>query len=68
MLFGPDKGPQLFITFIHDLDSSLEALADFKGLTINDVNTNTKMIVDDILSWTRVPSTALLYTECQLRV
>ena len=37
------------------------------GITIDD-DTNTKMIVDDILSWAKFLPIALKYMECQLRV
>ncbi len=67
MPFGPTNGPATFIQFIHDVDSQWKALAVKSGLVIDD-NTNTKITVDDILSWAKSPEAALLYMECQLRV
>ena len=66
MPFGPVNGPAIFITFIHDIDSSWKADARDEGVII-DEDTNTKIIVDDILSWSTILSTALAYMECQLR-
>jgi hypothetical protein len=67
MLFGPTNGPATCITFIHNIDSQWKAMAQQKGLIIND-NTNTKIIVDDIFSWAKSLSMALIYIECQLYV
>jgi hypothetical protein len=67
MPFGPTNRPATFNQFIHDLDSQWEALAVKSGLVI-DNNTNTKIIVDDILSWEKSLEAALLYIECQLWV
>jgi hypothetical protein len=67
MPFRPTNGPATFINFIHDVDSQWKALAQQYGLIIND-NTNTKIIVDDIFSWSELLEKALLYMECQLRV
>ena len=67
MPFGPVNGPQMFITFIHDMDSTWKIVAESKGVKIGD-DTNTRIIVDDILSWASMLKTALLYMECQLRV
>jgi hypothetical protein len=64
MPFGPTNGPATFINFIHDVDSQWKALAH--GLIIND-DTNTKIIVDDIFSWSELLEKALLYMECQLQ-
>jgi hypothetical protein len=47
MPFRPTNGPVMFITFIHDIDSQLKALAQQSGLIIDD-KTSTKIIVDDI--------------------
>jgi hypothetical protein len=43
------NGPATFIVFIHDVDSSWKELARFYGISINK-DTNTNIIVDDILS------------------
>ena len=42
-------------------------MAQQSGLIIND-DTNTKIIVDDIFSWSELLEKALLYMECQLRI
>jgi hypothetical protein len=49
MPFGPTNGPATFINFIHDLDSQWKALATLSMISI-DENTNTRIIVDNILS------------------
>ena len=49
MPFGPTNGPATLIQFIHDVDSQWKVLAVKLGLVI-DNNTNTKIIVDNILS------------------
>jgi hypothetical protein len=67
MPFGPTNGPATFITFIHDIDSQWKAMAQQKGLIIND-DMNTKIIDNDIFSWAKSLSMALIYIECQLRV
>ena len=65
MPFGPTNGPATFITFIHNIDSLWKAMAQQKGLIIDD-NTNTKIIIKDIFSWAKSLSMALIYIECQL--
>ena len=67
MPFSPVNGPSTFIAFIHDVASTWKDLAHACGLTI-DKDTNTNIIVDDILSWAKTLVSALLYMECQLRV
>ena len=52
MPFGPTNGPATFITFIHDLDSAWKEHARSNGIPIDD-DTNTKIMVDDIVSWSR---------------
>ena len=49
------------------MDSTWQALATELSLTINE-DTNTNIIVDDILSFAKSLAIALLYMECQLRV
>ena len=67
MPFGPVNGPQMFITFIHDMDSTWKNVAKFKGVSIGN-DTNTRITVDNILSWASALKTALLYMGCQMRV
>jgi hypothetical protein len=67
MPFGSTNGPATFVTFIHNVDSQLKALAQQSGLIIDDI-TNTKIIIDDIFSWSELLEKALLYIECQLHV
>ncbi len=49
MPFSPTNRPVTFITFIHDINSQWKAMAQQKGLIIDD-DTNTKIIVNDIFS------------------
>jgi hypothetical protein len=67
MPFGPTNGPATFINFIHDVDSQWKALATTCGISINE-QTNTWIIVDDIVNHGRDLETSLLYMRCQLRV
>jgi hypothetical protein len=67
MPFGPTNGPATFINFIYDVDSQWKSLAQTMGIKIND-DTNTRIIVDDIVNHGRDLATSLLYMECQLRV
>ncbi len=67
MPFGPTNGPATFISFIHDVDSQWKALATSCGISINK-QTNTRIIVDNIVNHGLNLSTSLQYMECQLRV
>ncbi len=67
MPFGPTNGPATFINFIHDINSVWKEFAQERGVPI-DNNTNTKIIVDDIVSWAKVLDFALIYMECQLKI
>jgi len=67
MPFGPTNGPATFVTFIHDIDSVWKALAVSLGVPIGDT-TNTRIIIDDIVSWAYEEDLALAYIRCQLRV
>ncbi len=67
MPFGPTNGPATFINFIYDINSVWQKLAAEKGVLIDD-NTNTKIIIDDIVSYAKQVQTALIYMECQLIV
>jgi hypothetical protein len=67
MPFGQTNGPATFINFIYDVDRQWKALATSSGVTINR-ETNTRIIVDDILSHGRDLNTSLKYMECQLHV
>jgi hypothetical protein len=67
MPFGPVNGPATFISFIHDMDSTWKDLAWKHGVMINK-DTNTNVMVDDILSWVSSLVSALVYMECQLCV
>ena len=67
MPFGPTNGPATFINFIHDIDSIWKELSKSHGITIDD-NTNTRIIVDDIVSWATSFKHSLLYMRCQLIV
>ena len=67
MLFGPTNGPETFITFIHDLDCVWKEHACLNGIPIDD-DTNSKIIVDNIVSLARQLEYALAYMQCQLKV
>jgi len=67
MPFGPTNGPATFINFIHDIDSIWKELAKSHGITIDD-DTNTRIIVDDIVNWADNFQRSLLYMRCQLTV
>ena len=67
MPFGPTNGPATFINFIYDVDSQWKALAESIGIRIND-DTNTRIIVDDIVSHAPDVDKSLMYMECQLQV
>jgi hypothetical protein len=60
MPFGTTNGPATFINFIHDINSIWKALAKKHGLTI-DNDTNTRIIVDDIVSWSGSFKRSLAY-------
>jgi hypothetical protein len=65
MPFGPMNRPAMFINFIHNVNSQLKALVQQSGLVIND-NTNMKIIIDNVFSWSDLLKKALSYMECQL--
>jgi hypothetical protein len=67
MPFGPTNGPATFINFIHDINSVWKDDAKKEDITISN-NTNTKIIVDDIVSWAKNLRHALRYMRCQLKV
>jgi hypothetical protein len=67
MPFGPTNGPTTFISMIYDLDSQWKALATSVGITVGD-DTDTRIIVDDIVSHGPTIDISLLYMECQLRI
>ena len=50
MPFGPTNGPATFINFIYDINSVWQKLATDQGVQI-DEDTNTKIIIDDIVSY-----------------
>jgi hypothetical protein len=53
MPFGPTNGPAMFINLIHDISSIWKELAQECGVPLDD-DTNTKIIVNDIVSWAKV--------------
>jgi hypothetical protein len=65
MPFVPTNGPATFINFIYDINSIWQKLATEQGVQI-DEDTNTKIIIDDIVSYAKKVQTALIYMECQL--
>ena len=67
MPFGPTNGPATFINFIHDVDSIWKELCKSHGIPIDD-DTNTRIIIDDIVSWANSFKHSLVYMRCQLIV
>jgi hypothetical protein len=67
MPFGPINGPATFVSFIYDIDSVWKTLATSHGVSIGDT-TNTRIIIDDIISWSSMEEYALKYIRCQLKV
>ena len=67
MPFGPTNGPATFINMIYDVDSQWKALATSVGITVGDA-TDTRIIVDYMVSHGPTVDISLLYMECQLRV
>jgi len=65
MPFGPTNGHTTFISMIYDLDSQWKALATSVGITVGD-ETDTRIIVDDIVNHGPTIDISLLYMECQL--
>jgi hypothetical protein len=60
MLLGPTNSLATFINFIHDVASQWKVLATSSGVKINK-DTNTRFIVDDILSHGADLTTSLQY-------
>jgi hypothetical protein len=67
MPFGPVNGPATFIAFIHNVDSTWKDVAQLHGVVINK-DTNTNIIIDDIVGWAKSYHLALIYMESQLQV
>ena len=65
--FGPVIGLQIFLTFIHGMNSTWKVSIKSKEVSIGD-DTNTRIIVDNFLSWASELETALLYMKCQWHV
>jgi hypothetical protein len=60
MPFGLINGPTMFVAFIHDVDSTWKSLAFLHGVVM-DEDTNTNIIVNDIVSWAKSYKTALIF-------
>jgi hypothetical protein len=67
MPFGPTNVPATFINFIHGINSVWKIFAQECGVHI-DNDTNTKIIIDNIVSWAKLLEFALTYMECQLKI
>jgi hypothetical protein len=67
MPFGPVNGPAMFIAFIHDVNSTWKDLSCSHGVVINK-DTNTNIIVEDIVSKAKTYASAMMYMECQLKI
>jgi hypothetical protein len=67
MPFGPTNGPATFVSFIYNINSIWKQLTTSRGVPIGDT-TNTRIIIDDIVSWSSSDDYALEYIRCQLNV
>jgi hypothetical protein len=67
MPFVPTNGLATFVSFIYNIDSVWKKLATSCGVPIGDT-TNTRIIIDDIVSWSSTEAYALKYIRCQLKV
>jgi hypothetical protein len=65
MPFGPTNGPATFVNFFYDVDSQWKSLAQTHAINISN-DTNTRIIINVIVSHGKDLSTSLLYMECQL--
>jgi hypothetical protein len=65
MPFGPVNGPAIFVEFMHDVDSTWKSLAQSRGIVLDD-STNTRIIIDDVLTHCVSFAQALKFIECQL--
>ncbi len=62
MPFGPTNGLATFINFIHNIKIVWKKLAKELSVPIND-DTNTKIIINNIVSWAKVLDFAIAYME-----
>jgi hypothetical protein len=67
MPFGPVNGPAIFVEFMHDVDSTWKSLAQARSIDLND-STNTRIIIDNVLSHATSFALAKRFIECQLIV
>jgi hypothetical protein len=67
MPVGPTNGPAMFVNFIYDADSQWKALVCTLSIDIDD-DTNTRIIINDIVNHGKDPPTSLGYMEYQLIV
>ena len=67
MLFGPTNGPATFVNFFYDVDSQWKSLAKTEGIDIGE-DTDTRIIIDDIIIHGNDLSKSLKYMACQLQV
>ncbi len=67
MPFGPTSGPATFVNFIYNIKSIWKELAKSVGIAVGDT-TNTRIIIDNIVSWSSTEDFALAYIQCQLKV
>jgi hypothetical protein len=67
MPFGPTNGPATFVNFIYDINSVWKKLSKKNGVSVG-YTTNTRIIINDIVSWWSTEEYALAYIQCQLKV
>ncbi len=67
MPFGPTNRPATFVNFIYNIGSIWKKLATLRGVPVGDT-TNTRIIIDNIVSWSSTEEYALECIRCQLKV
>jgi hypothetical protein len=67
MPFGPVNGPPIFIIMMQDINGTWQMVATSRGVKVG-LDADTRIIVDDILNFSRTFETALAYLESQLMV
>ncbi len=65
--FGPNNGPATFVNFIYDIYSVWKKFTKSIGTPASDT-TYTRIIIDDIISWSSTEDYALTYIQCQIKV
>jgi hypothetical protein len=67
MPFGSTNGPATFVNFIYDIKSVWKELAKSVGIPVGDT-ANTRIIINNIVSWLSTKDFTLAYIRCELKV